>query len=600
MRGVKQDLKECKSVTAKKLNQLVKQGQVEHIIQLCAISTDTNTGEIPGEVQELVTQYKVIFQEPRGLPPVRDYDHKITLIPGVVPVNQKPYRVSPQLKDELEKQVKEMLQKGFIQPSTNPFSSPVLLVKKKEGTLHFCVDYRQLNAITMKNKYPMLVEEELLDELAGAQWFTNLDLRAGYHQIRMAASDEPKTAFKTHNGHYEFKVMPFGLSCAPGTFQGGMNITMSPVNRKCVLVFVDDILVFSHTFEEHIEHLRQVFQILQENRFFVKLSKCSFAQQQLEYLGHIISKDGVATDQSKIEAVQTWPQPTTVKKVRAFLGLAGYYRRFIQGYGVISRPLTTLLKKGQPFIWSETVNNSFLALKQALVSAPVLKLPDFSKQFTLETDACHIGIGVVLMQEGHPIAFLSKALGPRVQALSTYEKECLAIILAVDKWRAYLQHKEFIIKTDHQSLAHLTEQRLTTSIQYKAFVKLIGLQYRIQYKQGVLNKAADALSRKNEETEVNAVTTCVPTWTSNLINGYADDPVAQEMLTSLAVQPQGEGNYTLQEGVIRHKGRIYVGSNATAQQNILQALHSNGIGGHSGITATYQRVKSLFAWPQLK
>lgn len=446
----------------------------------------------------------------------------------------------------------------------------------------------------------MPIVEELLDELAGAQWFTKLDLRAGYHQIRMAPGEEAKTAFRIHNGHHEFKVMPFGLSFAPGTFQSTMNSIFKPLNRKGVLVFVDDILVFSETLEEHREHLHQVFQILQQNQFYINQSKCSFAQQNLEYLGHVIGKDGVATDKTKIEAVQNWPVPQSVKQVRAFLGLSGYCRRFIQGYGVISRPLTNLLKKGQPFVWTDEVHNSFVALKAALLSAPVLKLPDFSKQFVLETDACHTGIGAILMQEGHPIAFLSKSLGPKAQALSTYEKECLAIIMAVDKWRAYLQHQEFVVRTDHQSLAHLTEQRLTTSIQHKAFVKLMGLQYKIQYKKGSTNQAADALSRQQEKSENNAVTTCIPAWTANLIQGYADDPVAKDLLAALAVKPDADSNFSLREGLLRYKNRIYVGTNTMAQQNILQALHSSGIGGHSGITATYQRIKSLFAWPQLK
>lgn len=244
--------------------------------------------------------------------------------------------------------------------------------------------------------------------------------------------------------------------------------------------------------------------------------------------------------------------------------------------------------------------NPFEAIKQALITAPVLRLPDFHKQFSVETDACHNGIGAVLMQDGDPIAFLSKALGSKSQGMSTYEKECLAILLAVERWRPYLQHQEFIIRTDHKSLAHLSEQRLTTSIQHKAFVKLMGLQYKIQYKKGALNQAADALSRQHEDKEVNAITTCVPKWTSDLIAGYAHDPVAQQLITELSVSPSIDGKYTLQEGLLRYKGRVYVGANTTAQQHILQALHASGIGGHSGSTATYQRVKALFAWPNLK
>jgi hypothetical protein len=222
-----------------------------------------------------------------------------------------------------------MLKSGIIQPSVSPFASPVLLVKKKDGSWRFCVDYRQLNAITVKNKYPLPVVDELLDELAGASYFTKLDCRSGYHQIRVAAGDEHKTAFKTHNGLFEFKVMPFGLSCAPATFQGAMNIILAPLLRKCVLVFMDDILIYSKTWSDHVVHVEQVLKILQENNFLLKRSKCEFGKQSLEYLGHVISAEGVATEPAKISAVKEWPVPTNLKQLRGFLGLIGYYRRFI-------------------------------------------------------------------------------------------------------------------------------------------------------------------------------------------------------------------------------------------------------------------------------
>ena len=223
-----------------------------------------------------------------------------------------------------------MLQQGIIKPSTSPFASPILLVKKKDGTWRFCVDYRHLNNITVKNKYPLPITDELLDELHGAQWFTKLDLRTGYHQIRLLPADEHKTAFKTHNGHWEFKVMPFGLTNAPVTFQAIMNDIFAPMLRKSVLVFVDDILIYSKSMEDHIEHLKEVFAILQANKLLLKRSKCSFAQNQLEYLGHIISAQGVATEPSKVQVVQNWPTLTDIKQLRGFLGLLGYYRKFIK------------------------------------------------------------------------------------------------------------------------------------------------------------------------------------------------------------------------------------------------------------------------------
>jgi hypothetical protein len=245
------------------------------------------------------------------LPPIRTYDHSITLIPGAVPVNSRPYRYSPLHKDEIERQVKELLEAGLITSSNSPFASPVLLVQKKDGSWRFCVDYRKLNSLAIKNRFPMPIIEEILDELFGTKFFTKLDMRAGYHQIRMRVEDEFKTAFKTHQGHYQFKVMPFGLTNDPATFQCIMNQILGPYLRKFVMVFLDDILIYSQNLESHLIHLQQVLKVLRTHQFYIKLSKCSFPQQELEYLGHIIPQEGVSTDPSKTEAMLKWPTPTS-------------------------------------------------------------------------------------------------------------------------------------------------------------------------------------------------------------------------------------------------------------------------------------------------
>jgi hypothetical protein len=247
-----------------------------------------------------------------------------------------------------------------------------------------------------------------------------------------AQGEEHKTTFQTHNGHYEYKVMPYGVTGGLGTFHAIMNFILQPLLRIYAVVFIDDILIYSKTCPEHLNHIRVVLTLLQQHKFHVKLSKCSFAQRQLSYLGHVVSADGVAIDPTKINTIKDWPQPLNAKELRSFLGLASYYRRFVPQFGAISKPLTELLKKGDLYVWNSTTETSFQALKRALISALILALPNFDLPFYIETDASATGIGVVLHQQGHPIAFVSKSLGPKAQGLSTYEKECLAILMVVD------------------------------------------------------------------------------------------------------------------------------------------------------------------------
>jgi hypothetical protein len=387
-------------------------------------------------LEALLDAFVEVFAAPTGLPPKRAHDHRILLKPDAQPVAVRPYRYPAAHKDELERQSAAMIDQGIVRRSDSPFSSPILLVKKPDGSWRFCVDYRALNALTVKDAFPIPVVEELLDELHGAKFFTKLDLRSGYHQERMRPEDVHKTAFHTHDGLYEFLVMVFGLCNAPAMFHSLMNDVLRPFLRRFVLVFFDDILIYNKTWADHLRHLRAVLDELRRHQLFVKRSKCSFGVPSVAYLGHIISTAGVAMDPAKVAAIYDWPPPRSVRAVRGFLGLAAYYRRFVNNYGTMAAPLTTLLKK-DGFVWDDATKVAFTALKAAISSAPVLAMPDFAKLFVVECDASSSGFGAVLVQEGHPVAF-SRSVAPRHRALAAYERELIGLVQAVRHWRPYL------------------------------------------------------------------------------------------------------------------------------------------------------------------
>ena len=344
------------------------------------------------------------------------------------------------------------MEKGYVRESMSPCAVPALLVPKKDGSWRMCTDSRAINNITVKYRFPIPRLDDMLDELYGACLFSKIDLKSGYHQIRMKEGDEWKTAFKTKHGLYEWLVMPFGLTNAPSTFMRLMNHVLRSFIGKFVVVYFDDILVYSKNLNEHLEHLQLIFEVLRKEKLYANIKKCTFCIDKLVFLGFVVSAKGIEVDEEKVRAIQEWPTPRSVGQVRSFHGLAGFYRRFVRDFSTIAAPLTEVIKKSVGFKWGEEQEKAFQTLKQRLTNPPLLALPNFAKAFEIECDASGVGIGAVLTQEGRPIAYFSEKLSGAALNYPTYDKEMYALVLALETWQHYLLSKEFIIHTDHQSL----------------------------------------------------------------------------------------------------------------------------------------------------
>jgi hypothetical protein len=398
---------------------------------------------------------------------------------------------------ELKNQLQELLDKGYILPSSSPWGSPALLVKKKDGSLRMCVDYHPLNAVTIKNKYPLPRIDVLFDQLASAKVFSKIDLRSGYHQIKIRASDVPKTAFSTRYGLYEFLVMSFGLTNAPAYFMYLMNSVFMNELDKFVVVFIDDILIYSKNEAEHAKHLRIVLQRLRDHKLYAKFSKCEFWLDSVKFLGHTISKEGISVDPSKVQEVMDWKPPKSVHQIRSFLGLASYYRKFIPDFSRIAKPMTELLKKGVKFVWSEECDKAFHTLREHLTSAPMLTQPDMSKPFEVFCDASGTGLGCILIQENRVIAYASRALRPHEKNYPTHDLELAAVVHALKLWWHYLMGNRCNIYTDHKSLIYIFTQS-DLNMRQRRWLELIkDYELEIHYHPGKANVVADALSRKH-------------------------------------------------------------------------------------------------------
>lgn len=416
------------------------------------------------------------------------------------PIKQHARRFPVAQRAEVENKVQEMLNADIITPSISPWSSPIVLVRKKDGSTRFCTDYRKLNEVTRKDSYPLPRIEESLEALGGSKWFSTLDLASGYWQVEVAPEDRPKTAFTTGRQLFEYKVLPFGLTGAPATFERLMDNVLAGLHWETCLVYLDDIIVFSESFDSHLEKLQQVFDRLKGANLKLKPTKCSLFKRKVKYLGHVVSSEGICTDPEKVEVIENWLTPSNVTEVRKFLGLCSYYRKFVKNFGQTAAPLHHLTQKEVGFRWTEEHSKAFRDLKAALTSSPILAYPDFSQQFVLDTDASNGAIGAVLSQVGadgkeHVIAYASKKLAKSEVKYSTTRKELLAVVKFVKQFRHYLLGRKFVLRTDHNSLRWLFQFKEPEGQVARWLEFLSEYDFEIVHRAGTQHGNADALSR---------------------------------------------------------------------------------------------------------
>ena len=544
---------------------------------------------------QLLQEYAHMFPDdiPSGLPPKRTIQHHIDLIPGSILPNKPAYRMNPKDTLEIQRQVEALISKGLVQESLSPCAVPALLVPKKDGSMRMCVDSRAINKITIKYRHPIPRLEDMLDELHGSMVFSKIDLRSGYYQIRIREGDEWKTAFKTKVGLYEWLVMPFGLSNAPSTFMRLMNQVFKPFLGKFVVVYFDDILVFSQNEDEHYEHLRQVIEVLEKEKLFGNLKKCSFFTHEVVFLGYIVSGKGIQVDQSKIEAIQFWPIPTSLQDVRSFHGLASFYRRFIRNFSTLAASMTEVLK-GHKFVWTSQAQKSFEALKDKLTHAPVLSLPCFTKIFEVECDASGVGIGAVLTQEGKPLAYFSEKLSDSRRKYSTYDKEFFAIIRALEHWTHYLIANEFILHSDHEALKYIQGQHKLNARHAKWVEFLQSFHFVIKHKSGKLNQGADALSRRH--LLLFQLNSCILGF-EHLKSLYQDDDDFGELFRVCQTRPKED--FLVQEGFLFKGSQLCVPKCGT-RELVIREIHGGSLAGHFGEDKTYSMAKEHYYWPHMR
>ncbi|WVZ93199.1 hypothetical protein U9M48_039199 [Paspalum notatum var. saurae] len=540
-------------------------------------------------------EYPDVFPEELSrLPSDRDVEFSIELVPGTALVSRRPYMMAPNELKELKVQLQEQLDKGFIRPSSSPWGCPALFVEKKDqGGKRLCVDNRPLNAVTIKNKYLLPHIDILFNQLGGATVFSKIDLKSGYHQIKIREEDIPKTAFSTRYGLYEYLVMSFGLTNAPAFFMYMMNSVFMNELDKFVVVFIDDILVYSKNKKEHEEHLRIVLSRLREHKLYAKFSKCAFWLNEVAFLGHVLSEKGVAVDPSKVE--------DTVTEIRSFLGLAGYYRRFIKGFSKIAKPMTALTQKNAKFVWSPKCDEAFQTLKKLLTSAPILPQPDITKPFEVYCDASGSGLGCVLMQEGRVIAYASCQLRKHKVNYPTHDLELLVVVHALKKWRHYLLGNTCHIYTDHKSLKYIFTQP-EINMRQRYWLELIkDYDLDIHYHPGKANVVA-SVSLNGTPTMHDAELFNIivePTIKDEIIEAQKKDQGMARIREG--IDEKKKACFKLdEEGVLWFKNRLVVPKDMELRKKILDEAHTSMFTMHPGNNKMYQDLKQKFWWTRMK
>ncbi|GJR31501.1 putative reverse transcriptase domain-containing protein [Tanacetum coccineum] len=531
----------------------------------------------------VVRDFPEVFPEDLpGIPPTRQVEFQIDLIPGAAPVARAPYRLAPSEMKELSEQLQELSDKGFIRPSSSPWGAPVLFVKKKDGSFRMCIDYRELNKLTVKNRYPLPRIDDLFDQLQGSSVYSMIYLRSGYHHLRVREQDVPKTVFRTRYGHYEFQVMPFGLTNAPAVFMDLMNRVCKPYLDKFVIVFIDDILIYSKDEKEHKEHLKTILELLKKEELYAKFSKCEFWIPKVQFIRHVIDSRGIHMDPTKIESIKDWASPKTPTEIRQFLGLDGYYRRFIEGFSKIAKSMTKLSQKGIKFDWGEKEENTFQLIKQKLCSAPILALPEGSEDFMVYCDASHKGLGAVLMQREKVIAYASRQLKIHEKNYTTHDLELGAVVFALKIWRHYFYGTKCTVFTDHKSLKHILNQKELNIRQRRWLELLSDYDCDIRYHPGKANVVADALS----QAQIEALK--LENLGNEDVGGMIRKDIPKEKL-----EPRVDGTLCL-------NGRSWLPCYGDLRSVIMHKSHKSKYSIHLGSEKMYQDMKRLYWWPNMK